>query len=177
MKISGFVSCIVVSLVLQFPLHGWAQKKQLTPVSIPTKIAFLDIAKIRSGYKAYNEAKDSLFKSAMANRKDFETARQQLYLESKNQLKKDSSAGGKQKDLIVSNTNIKQNELESKYRAEIRQRRQKGQVMINDYEAKISAAIRSVMAKGVYTEMKPLKESSGIIGTDITGLVLQILNK
>lgn len=176
MKMSRFVICLLMTVALQFPLHGWAQKKQLTPVNLPPKIASVDMAKLRSNYKAYSAAKDSLFKVSMAKRNAFDAARNEIDQESKKQLKKDSSAGGKQKDLIESKASAKRYDLESKMSVEVKERRQKGQAMINDYEGKINAAIRGVMAEGIYTQLKTAKDSSGIQGTDITDLVLRKLN-
>jgi len=113
----------------------------------------------------------------MVQRTAFETARQQLDKESKEQLKKDSTSGGKQKGLILNNTTAKQNELANNYSTQLRQRRQKGQAAINDYEKKINDAVQLVMAQGLYTQLKTPKNSSGIKGTDITDLVLRKLNK
>jgi hypothetical protein len=176
MKISGFISCMLIISGLQFPLHGWAQT-QLKPVDMPAKFAFVDGIKLRKEYRAYVAAKDSLFKDAMAKRKAFTEAKQQLDLETKKQLKKDSLTGGKQKDLITGNAASKQSALEYKYITEGKQRTQARLALTKTYEDKMRAAIQLVMAQGVYTELRPLKDSASLKGTNITDLILTKLNQ
>jgi len=177
MKSTVCIFSLLIAIFFFSPTHVWAQKKMLTPVDLPVKIAIADFTRIRNDYKAYHAYKDSLFKAIMVQRTAFETARQQLDKESKEQLKKDSTSGGKQKGLILNNTTAKQNELANNYSTQLRQRRQKGQAAINDYEKKINDAVQLVMAQGLYTQLKTPKNSSGIKGTDITDLVLRKLNK
>jgi hypothetical protein len=178
MKISGFIAFMFIILAIQFPLHGWAQqKRQLKPVDMPAKFAFVDGIRLRKEYRAYRAAKDSLFKDGMAKKKAFNEAKQQLDQETKKQLKKDSAAGGKQKALIAGNAASKQSELEYKYITEGQQRTQTRHALINNYEDKIRTAVRIVMAEGVYTELRPLKDSASVKGTNITDLILAKLNQ
>jgi len=177
MKMSRFIICFLITLALQFPLHGWAQQKQLKPVVMPPKFAFVDGTKLRKEYRAFAAAKDSLFKDGLAKRKAFNEAKQQLDLETKKQLKKDSLAGGKQKDLIVSNATTKQSLLYNKYVMETKPQNQAWHALMKSYEDKMRAALQLVMAQGVYTELKPLKDTANLKGTNITDLILAKLNQ
>lgn len=177
MKISGFISCMLITLALQFPLQGWAQKKQLTPIAMPTKFAFVDGLKLRKEYHAYVAAKDTVHKDAVVKRKAFEEQTHQLYQETEKQLKKDSIAGGHQRELITGNAKSKQSELENKYITESKVRTQARLALMKNYEDKIRAAIRIVMAEGAYTELRSMKDSSSLKGTNITDLVLAKLNQ
>lgn len=177
MKMSRFVIFLLITAALQFPFHGWAQSKQLKPVDVPAKFAFVDGIKLRKEYRAYAAAKDSLFKDGKAKRKAFNEAKQQLDLETKKQLKKDSLAGGKQKDLIAGNAASKQSDLDYKYITEGKQRTQARLALVKTYEDKMRAAIQVVMAEGVYTELRPLKDTTNLKGTNITDLILAKLNQ
>lgn len=151
MKMSRFVSYFLLIPALHFPLHGWAQTKQLKPFDMPTKFAFVDGAKLRKEYRAYAVAKDSLFKDAIAKRKSFNEARKQ--------------------------PGANQSELDNKYAAEAKQRNQARQAFMKTYEDKMRAAVQLVMAQGVYTELKPIKDSANVKGTNITDLILAKLNQ
>jgi hypothetical protein len=178
MKIYDFITCLIITLALQFPLQVWSQqRKQLKSVDMPAKFAFVDGIRLRKEYRAYSAAKDSLYKDAVAKRKAFNEVKQQLKMETKKQLKKDSLEGGKKKELIAGNAASKQSELEYKYITEGKQRTQARLALVKSYEDKMRAAIQRVMAEGVYTELRPLKDSSILKGTNITDLVLVKLNQ
>jgi hypothetical protein len=151
MKMSRFVICLLMIPALQFPLHGWAQGKQLKPVDMPAKFAFVDGAKLRKEYRAYTAAKDSMFKDGMAKRKSFNEARKQ--------------------------PGANQSELDNKHAAEAKLQSQARQAFMKTYEDKMRAAIQLVMAQGVYTELRPLKDSANVKGTNITDLILAKLNQ
>jgi hypothetical protein len=151
MKMSRFVICFLMIAALQFPLHGRAQGKQLKPVNLPAKFAFVDGAKLRKEYRAYAAAKDSLFKDGMAKRKAYNEARKKP------------------------GANI--SELDNKYATEATQRNNARRAVMKTYEDKMRAAIQLVMAQGVYTELKPLKDSANVKGTNITDLILAKLNQ
>ena len=148
---SRFVSCLLMIVALQFPLHGWAQGKQLKPFSLPAKYAFVDGAKLRKEYRAYAAAKDSMYKEAITQKKAFTEAR-------------------KQPGANVS-------ELDNKYTADAKPRNEARHALMKTYEDKMRAAIQLVMAQGVYTEIRPLKDSSTMKGTNITDLILAKLNQ
>lgn len=151
MKMSRFVICFLTLTTLQYPLHGWAQSKQLKPVALPEKLAFVDGAILRKEYRAYAAAKDSLYKDGMAKRKAFTEARKK--------------------------PGANQSELDNNYAAEAKQRNQARQALMNTYEDKMKAAIQLVMAQGVYTGLRPLKDTVNVKGTNITDLILAKLNQ
>jgi Skp family chaperone for outer membrane proteins len=175
MKFNVCISCLIVFFVLMIPAHGWAQKKQLTPVSAPLRIAFIDPAKLRKDYRAYSAAKDSMYKSGIAQRKSFETAKHQLDEQIKKQLKKDNVEGTKQNQLPDNGT-ASRTALETKYVAEIKQRNTDRIALMKNYEDKINNAMQTVMAEGAYTDLKTLKDTTGLKGTDITDIILKKLN-
>jgi outer membrane OmpH-like protein len=177
MKISVCISCLLVTLLLQAPLHGWAQEKQhLTPLNYQ-KIASIDADRIRKEYVAYAAAKEKMHKETVEKKKSFDEATHAIEKQTKEQLKKDSIHKLQQKQLIADKSATSRAELQNQFTAGIKQRNADRMALTKNYEDKIREAIHIIMREGAFTELKSSKDSTASTGIDITDKVLQKLNQ
>lgn len=177
MRFPAFISCLLIVFAAQMPLQGRAQNKQkLTPVDYQ-KVAFIDAARVRKEFVAFETAKEKMHQQTLEKRKAFETATQELDKQTKEQLKKDSDKKLNQKQQITDKASTKRSELHSQFSAGIKQRNAERAALIKTYEGKIKEAISAVFLQGAFTELRSVKEVAGSTATDITDQVLQKLNQ
>jgi hypothetical protein len=177
MKISVCISCLLVTLLLQAPLHGWAQEKQhLTPVNYQ-KIAFVDGERLRTAYVAYAAAKEKMYKDFMEKKRSFDETIRVLDQQTKERLKKDSVHKLQQRQQISDKAIASRAELQNTYMAGLKQRGENRKALTKNYEDKIREAIQAVMRKEAFTGLQTKKESAGITAIDITDKVLEKLNQ
>lgn len=172
-----FIPCLLIVLTAQIPLRGLAQSKaKLTPVNYQ-KIAFVDAARVRKEFIAYEAAKEKLNQQTLEKSKAYEAATQELEKQTKAQLKKDSAQKLHQKQLITDKANIKQTGLRSAFDEAMKQRIAERTALAKNYEDKIREAISTIVRQGAFTEIKWSKDGAGPAFTDITDEVLQKLNQ
>lgn len=172
-----FIPCLLIVLTAQIPLRGLAQSKaKLTPVNYQ-KIAFVDAARVRKEFVAYEAAKEKMHQQTLEKRKAYDKASQELEKQTKEQLKKDSAQKLYQRQLITDKASIKRNELHDEFSAGIKQRNTDRAALVKTYEDKIKAAINTIIVEGAFTELRSDKNAAGSTAIDITDKVLQKLNQ
>jgi Skp family chaperone for outer membrane proteins len=177
MRFPIFISCLLIVLAAQIPLHGQAQNQQrLTPVNYQ-KLAFIDAARVRKEFVAYEKAKEKMHQQTLEKRKAYDKATEKLEKQTKDQLKKDSAHKLQQKQLITDKATAKRTELRNEFSAVVREINIERTALTKTYEDKIREAISTIMREGAFTELKWNKDSAGSTVTDITDQVLQKLNQ
>lgn len=175
-KLNVLAFLFTIIIIICLPTPGRSQKKQLTVLGPVVKIAYLDHSALRKAYKALNNAKEKIAKENMAEKKSFDQALQLLDLQTKELLKQDSIAKGKNRQQIIKNAKSKKDQLIGEFQLNQSNRNQARIKMIQEYERKIILAIESVVNEGGFTDVKPIVK--GVViqnGTNITDLVLKKL--
>ena len=177
MRFPVFIPCLLIVLAAQIPLQGKAQSKaKLTPVNYQ-KVAFVDAARVRKEFVAFESAKEKMHQQTLEKRKAYDKATQELDKQTKEQLKKDSAQKKHQKQFIEDKATVKRSELHNEFSAGIKQRNADRFALIKTYEDKIKAAINTTLLEGAFTELKADKNAAGSSAIDITDKVLEKLNQ
>jgi Skp family chaperone for outer membrane proteins len=170
--------CLFCSIQFALPIQAFGQKKQLTALGPVVKIAYIDQAALRKGYKAFESAKAKIANDNIQEKNSFDQSLHVLDQQTKDLLKQDSATRGKKKDEIIRNASSKRSELTATFQTNQKNRNVERISMMKQYEQKITAAIDRVVSESGFTEVKPLEKGTVIQnGKDITTLVLQKLNQ
>lgn len=177
MRFPIFIHFLFIVLAAQIPMQGRAQNKpRLTPVDYQ-KVAFVDAARVRKEFVAYESAKEKMHQQTLEKWKAYDKATQELDKQTKEQLKKDSVQKKHQKQFIEDKASVKRSELHNQFSADMKERIAEKTALTKKYEDKIREAISTIVREGAFSELKWSKDNAVSTITDITDQVLQKLNQ
>lgn len=177
MRFPIFIPCLLIVLAAQIPLQGRAQSKaKLTPVNYQ-KVAFVDAARVRKEFVAFESEKEKMQQQTLEKWKAYDKATQELDKQTKEQLKKDSAQKKHQKQFIEDKASVKRSELHKQFSVDMKERVAEKTALTKKYEDKIREVISTIVREGAFTEIKWSKDGASPNFTDITDQVLQKLNQ